>query len=812
VPACFLDALATGSILTQGTPTATAEGFFSEAPPHRLADRQRGSSTSAVRCEVCVANVADLFAAAVRHWDSGQPEQAQTLLRQVLALEPRHGGALHLLGALAFRAGQTETALNCFRQAAASDPGNALFQSSIGVALQTLGQFAEAAASHRHALSLNPNDARVLNNLGVCLAAQGGREEARSAFERALRTQPDDAEILANLGTVLSTLGRRDEAIARYREALRLRPDLAQAHNNLGNALLAAGQLDEALACFQRALEIAPNFPQAQNNLGRALQMAGKLDRAIECYRTALRTNPNYVEAHNNLSTALLARNRTADALASAREALRLRPDNAEARNTLGNALVAQGDADEAVASYREALRLEPGLVAARFNLGLALQHRGELAEARACFEEVLRRRPEDHAAHNTFVTSLNFDPRVEPAELLAEHRRWAERHAAALGVVLPHANVRDPARRLRVGYVSPDFRSHAVSYFLEPILRHHYRTRVESFCYADVAAPDATTARLRSLADQWRHTVGVSAEQLARQIREDGIDILVDLAGHTAYNRLLAFARKPAPVQVSYLGYPCSTGLPAIDYRLTDAVADPPGEPHCHTEELVRLSPIFCTYAPPRDVAEVSPLPAAASGVVTFGSLHKLEKLNADVLDAWCSLLKSVPSARLLLCRQTMRGQAAELLLRQFAERGVGPERLVLRPVEPVNRQHLRVYEEIDVLLDVFPWSGHTTACEALWMGVPVVTLRGNRHAGRMVASVLSCLGLTEWIGDTPEAYCRAAARLAGDVANLAAVRAGLRARVAGSPVCDGVGFVRGLEVAYREMWRRWCEAPAGP
>jgi predicted O-linked N-acetylglucosamine transferase (SPINDLY family) len=359
------------------------------------------------------------------------------------------------------------------------------------------------------------------------------------------------------------------------------------------------------------------------------------------------------------------------------------------------------------------------------------------------------------------------------------------------------------PDRCLRVGYVSPDLRGHPVAFFLEPILAHHDRACIEGFCYAEVAAPDAITARLKSLAHGWRSTCGLSDAQVADLVRRDRIDILVDLAGHTRRHRLGAFARRPAPVQVTYLGYPCTTGLTAIDYLLTDAIADPPGEPPWSTEEPFRLPGGFCCYTPLADAPEVSPSPALRSGVVTFGSLHKPAKLNAAVLDLWADLLLGLPSARLLLIRSNLKGGLRERIHGHFTGRGVAAERVELSDAVE-GGSHLRAYHDIDVLLDVFPWCGHTTACEALWMGVPAITLLGDRHAARMTASVLSMVGLHDLIARTPAEYLAVAARLAGDVGQLARLRAELRERMRTSRLCDGAAWTRDLDAAYREMWRR--------
>ncbi|MDR3638897.1 MAG: O-linked N-acetylglucosamine transferase, SPINDLY family protein, partial [Isosphaeraceae bacterium] len=339
-----------------------------------------------------------------------------------------------------------------------------------------------------------------------------------------------------------------------------------------------------------------------------------------------------------------------------------------------------------------------------------------------------------------------------------------------------------------------------------EPILTHHDRARVEPFCYAEVPAADSTTARLHALAAGWRSTVGLTDAQVAEQVRRDRIDILVDLAGHTSGHRLGVFARKPAPVQVTYLGYPNTTGLEEIDYLLTDAVVDPPGEPEWSTEEPYRLPGVFCCYAPPRDAPAVGPPPSAHPGDVAFGSLHKLSKLNGAVLDLWCDLLDAIPSARLLLFRNNLSGTRRDEVRRHFLDRGIASDRVELRH-EVGAGGYLTVYHHIDVSLDVFPWCGHTTACESLWMGVPVITLLGNRHAGRMTASVLMSLGLDDWVARTTADYVAIARHAAESPERLGRLRGELRGRMEQSPLCDGRGWTAGLEDAYRTLWRRWCE-----
>jgi predicted O-linked N-acetylglucosamine transferase (SPINDLY family) len=757
-----------------------------------------------------MAPLPELFVQALRCHQAGQPQQAEPLLRQILAAAPRHGGALHLLGVLAYQSGRFGLAADCFRQATAVHPDQADCHAALGAAYQALGLPAEAERCHRHALRLSPNDPAAWNNLGITLAAQGKADEAAAAFRQALHAAPDDPEVLTNLAAALRQLGRPDEALAYNEQALRRQPDLAEAHHNRGLLLQDQGQDDAALACFAHAVALQPGFARGHVSRGRLLLRRGRLDGAVAAFRDAVQARPDDADGHAGLGHALLEQQRHAEARDAFRRALLLRPGSAEAHVGLGNAHAGRGDLDDAAAAYEQALRLDPALAVARYDLGVVRLGQGRLAEAQECLRRSVAARPDDHIAGSTYLASLLYDPGADPAAVLDEHRRWGEWHANPPAERVDYNNPPYPERRLRVGYASPDFRSHAVAAFVEPILAHHDREQVEAICYADVAVPDAMTARLRALAHGWRDTAGLSDEEWAVLVRADGIDILVDLAGHTAGNRLRAFGRKPAPVQVSYLGYPATTGVPAIDYRLGDDVTDPPGEPTWSTEEVVRLPGAFCCYAPPPDAPPVTDLPAVRHGAVTFGALHKLEKLNDAVLDVWCAILRAVPASRLLLCRHTLHGPTADGLRHRFTDRGVAAERLVLQRVEAVALAHLRVYDDMDIALDPFPWNGHATACEALWMGVPVVALRGRTHAGRMTASILTVVGLEKLVAGSPDEYCRVAAELAGDVPRLPALRAGLRQYLGASALRDGRGFVRGfvrgLEAAYREMWRHWC------
>ncbi|HVU49127.1 MAG TPA: tetratricopeptide repeat protein [Polyangia bacterium] len=477
----------------------------------------------------------------------------------------------------------------------------------------------------------------------------------------------------------------------------------------------------------------------------------------------------------------------------------------AEARLELGERLRREGRIDEAIEAYRAAVAREPASADTHHALASLLGRHGLREESRAHYLEALRLAPGDPVVHSSLLYLDGYDPALDAVAALRDHVWWDRLHGRGLLPWAPHANRPDPERRLRVGYVSPDLRAHPVARFMLPIYEAHDRARVEVVSYARVARLDAIGERFRAASDRWRGTAGLDDEALARQVRADEIDVLVDLSGHTGGNFLGAFSRRPAPVQVSYLGYPRTTGVAAIGYRLTDGVCDPPGEPSAHSEELVRLPGAWCCWEP-QPAPEVAPPPCLGKGHVTFGSLHNVLKINDDVLDVWARVLAAVPRSRLLIRRNTLIGATRERFLSRLVSRGVAPDRVDLGTASVDGFGHLRTYAEIDLSLDTLPWSAHTTTCESLWMGVPMLTQRGSRAAGRQSASVLEAVGLRELVAESADELVRLAAAWAGAPARLAECRGRLREQVRRSPLCDGPAFTRGLEGVYRALWRRWC------
>ena len=708
-----------------------------------------------------------------QHHQAGQLPQAEALYRQILAQQPHHPDALHLLGVIAYQAGRNDLAVDLIRRALALKPNFGEAYGNLGNALRAAGQLDAAIAACRQALALLPHHAQAHSNLGVALKAQG----------------------------------QLDAAIAAYRQALALNPHYAEAHSNLGNALKDQGQLDAAIAAYRQALALNPNYAEAYGNLGVALQAQGQFAAAIAAHRQALALKPNYPEAHSNLGLALQAQGQLAAALAAFRQALALQPNFPEAHNHLGNALRAEGQLDAAIAEFRQALALQPNFPEAYSNLGTALQNTGQLDAALAAFRQAVALAPDDAGIHSNFILALHYHPACDAQTIAAEHRHWNLRHAAPLKkFIQPHTNDRNPERRLRIGYVSPDFRGHAVAPMVLPLLAAHDHGPWEIFCYAQVERPDAMTEKFRAVADHWRSTVGLSDERMAGLIRQDQIDILVDLAGHTAGNRLLVFARKPAPVQVNRQGYPNTTGLTAIDYRMTDAHADPPGlSDTLHSEQLLRLPRTNWIYQPPENCPALVPLPAGLP--VTFGCFNNLAKVTEPMLKVWARILAAAPGSRLLLKALGLASpDVRQRVLALFQGEGIAPERVELLGWSQSEAEHLALYQRVAIGLDPFPYHGTTTTCEALWMGVPVITWAGQTHVARVGVSLLTNLGLPELIAENAAEYVRIAAALAGDLPRLSALRATLRQRMAQSPLLDAPRFAREIEAAYRQMWRTWC------
>ncbi len=663
------------------------------------------------------------------------------------------------------------------------------------------GSLDEAIAAYRQAIALEPNSAEAHGNLGNALKGKRQFEGAIAAFRQAIALDPRQANARFNLGVILRSQGQLDEAIAIFREVIVLNPNVPEVHNSLGNALKEKGELDGAIAAYRQAIALRPDLPETYSNLGTALRDKGELDEAIAAYRQAIVLRPSLAEAHGNLGIALRERGELDEAIAAYRAAIALRPNFADAYNNLGVALNERGNPDGAIAACRRAISLNPNYPEAQSNLGHSLRDRGEIDEAIAAYRQAITLRPDFAEAHSNLVYALHFDARCGPAELLAEHRAWAAQHADPLkSLIRPHENNRDPGRRLRIGYVSPDFHGHPVGRFMLPLLAAHDHQQFEIYCYASVLYPDGVTDRIRRHADVWRDIRALSNEAAAKLIREDRIDILVDLSLHTAKNRLLLFARKPAPIQATYLAYPGTSGLETVDYRITDSHLDPPGISDAHyTERSIRLDDTYWCYEPAAGSPEVNQAPAITKGFVTFACLNNFSKNSDAAIQAWCRILAAVSNSRLLLF--AAMGSHRDAVRQKLSEAGIDPNRVSFADRIPFS-QYMQQYHDIDIALDPFPYVGGTTTCDALWMGVPVVTLRGQTAISRGGASILTNVGMPELIAESPDQYVRLAIDLAADLPRLTQLRSNLREKMRTSPLMDAPRFARNMEKAYRDMW----------
>lgn len=660
---------------------------------------------------------------------------------------------------------------------------------------------------YRAVLRHDPRQPDALHLQGMACAALGETAKGERLVRRAIALRPGRAHFWSNLGNLLSRSARKPAAIQAYGQAIRLDPDFADARANLAGALASIHRYEAAEAMARAALDLAPDHVTALANLAGALIGRSCFVEAEPPLRRALALDPTSYDVWYNLGHLSLARGRAGEAEQAFRQALTLDPAALEAVRWLGYACVRTRQGEEAEAHLQRFLAARPEPSNAHSILGHLWVQRGQLDQGLALLRKGVARPDAQAAEHSTLIFDLNYAPSADPVALRVEHEAWARRFA--LPHVLrnrPACTGRDPERRLRVGFLSPDFRGHSVSFFFLPLLRHLDRREIETFCYAYVDQADAMTEALRGTADHWRDVWNQSDDAIALQIRADRIDILVDLAGHTSDSRLLVLARRPAPVQASYLGYPNTTGMAEVDWRIVDAITDPPGSEAHAVEQLMRLERCFLSYEPV-EFPEITEPPCLEHGFVTFGSFNNTAKLNGTVFDAWAEILHAVPRSRLLLKHDMSHDPVVQTSVTgAFLSRGIGEERVQLLQRTKDRTGHLATYAHVDIALDPFPYNGTTTTCEALWMGVPVVALAGDRHAGRVGASLLQAVGLTSCIAADRPDYVLTAAQLAGSAELLTSLRRMLRHEMAAGPLMDQAGLGRDMTAAFRTMWRTHC------
>jgi predicted O-linked N-acetylglucosamine transferase (SPINDLY family) len=630
-----------------------------------------------------------------------------------------------------------------------------------------------AVTAYRKVISLFPGSHQVHNNLANLLLELGQPAEALESAQSARALKPEDPLINANVGRAWLGLDKPDQAVPFLRLALQKQPDMHSLRDMLARALLEAGRPDEAAATFREIEGRYPDNFQLLEMMARFYQRARLESDAERCFLRMLQIAPGHAPTYGHLAELYMDFTRFSKANQVIRDGLQLEPDSAVFWNMFGNSQLTIGLVDEAIAAYRKVLELSPWMA----------------------------------PAHSNLLLTMHYVSGLDPARIFEEHQRFGRMHAPPTLATKAFSNTPEPERRLKIGYLSPDIRRHSVAFFLESLLDHRNRDRFEVYAYATVKAPDDVTQRLRGKFDEYRSLLGMPYPQVAGLIRSDQIDILIDLAGHAGSLHAAVLGYKAAPVQVTYLGYPDTTGIAAVDYRITDWIADPSGAEATHTEQLVRLPDGFLCFRPPENLPAIGDPPAVANGFVTFGSFNREFKVSQKTLDLWCRILQSVPGSRMLV--KSIAGADAatrEHLLGQFESRGVDPSRVQLFGFVPDQSQHLAMYRDVDIALDTFPYNGTTTTLDSLLMGVPVVTLSGYNHAGRVGASLLTQIGIPEFIARTDDEYVAMAVDLAGNPGRVAALHGSLRQRLLTSTLCDGPGFSRKFEYALRGMWLAWC------
>jgi len=738
---------------------------------------------------------------AMEHKRAGRLQDAEQMLDGLLQAHPKHPEANHARGALALlrniatadTTANTTEAAHYFKIALEAKPSQGEYWIAYIDALIRSGHTAEA---------------RAVLDQGKRAGLQGAPVDALASRLESPSIAPaeptkDEVAALARLFTA----GKYPDAIAGAQAMTGRYPMHGLGWKILATVLKQAGRAADALPHMQKAVELSPGDVEARFNLGAIQQELGQLQEAVATYRRTLELQPTLVEAQFNLGFALQGLGQYAEAAACYRQVLKVQPGNADAHCNLGLVLQALGHYDDALTHYRRALKIKPGHVAAHSNLGSALHDLGQVSDAIASFRRALAYKPGFHEARSNLLFGYNFLPEEQSAVAFAEALQFGKLATVNARPYTAWPNLRSPERRLRIGLVSGDLRSHSVGHFLEGTLKELTAGtgRLEFIAYSNHVVVDAMTLKIKACCAAWRSVVTLSDEALARLIREDAIDILIDLSGHTGSSRLPMFAWKPAPVQAAWLGYYATTGLPAIDYVFADPWAVSEAGEAQFTERVWRLPEVFSCFTAPDVAVDVSPLPALENGYVTFGSFNNLSKMNDAVLDAWARILQAVPDSRLYLkTRQLGVDSVREKIVKRFAGQGIQRERLILEGNSP-RAELLAKYRLLDIALDTFPYTGCTTTAEALWMGVPVLSLMGERFLARQSASLLHNAGLADWIATDADDYRARALSHTADLPALAALRSALRQATLASPIFDARRFAGHFEQALRGMWTRW-------
>ncbi len=746
----------------------------------------------------------NLYKQAVQFYQAGNLADAEKNLRKILSSNPQQPLGLHLMGIIAFDVQRHDVAEELVRSAIAEQDNNPSFHFTLGRILNKREKKEEAIKSYRKAIALKPDFTDALNNLGTCLLSLGQGDEALEIFLRILKEDPRNFNALCNTASIFYSNKAYEKSLIYYQHAILIDPDRANLHYDIGRDLIALDRTKEGLSSFQKAIELQPDYIEALLAIGDIYRVWGEFDKALSIYARIKSIKP-HEDAYANTVRIYLEQGRNTDAVMEAESAVKSLPESAQNFNNLARAYDKVMRYEEALDYYKRALTLSPQHADIHANIANTLKSLGRMGESLEALKKGLVMSPEKAWIYNNLLLTMVYASSVSPEDLAETARQFGQNIADALLRKSSYTHDKTPDRKLRIGFLSPDFRDHAVSYFLSPLAKTD-KDKYELFAYSNVEKEDAKTEQIKKYFPHWRNIRYLSDDAAADLIEEDKIDILVDLAGHTAQNRLMVFARKPAPIQASWLGYPATTGMAAMDYRITDSYAEPNGMTEdLNTEKLWRLPDIFCVYTPHEySPAVIDHPPFEDNGYITFGCFNNFTKVTDPVLESWARIMEQVPNSRLFLEIAGIENKKLGTeILERFEKHGLPIDRVVLEPYRRANQFVL--YNKIDIALDPFPCNGGTTSMDTLWMGVPFVTLTGRHFVSRMGVTILTNAGLSELIAKDTDEYVSIAVDLAKNHEKLRKLRKGLREKLAASPVMDQEKFVRNMENAFRGMWKEW-------
>ncbi len=786
--------------------------------------------------------LARLFEEAQRYHGANKYAEAANFYHQCLQIDPDHADSLHYLGIIAHQTGDSSTATallehahaianddidillnlgiilgaqqrfneaaSCFHKILMISPKNpkALFQ--IGMLFYDQKMYSEAEKSLRALLQEKEDDYDAWNALGLALKYQNRFPEALATFHYVLEKKPGFRDSLVNLANGYYTIGKHEVAEKYLHEGLALYPDDIDLNYNLALIRMHHREWPEAIALHEKILKQKPNYYDSLTALGNIYDQMDKVDLAEKYYDNAIAANPTHGLAYNNKGSLLMHNKRYEEAEQCFNQAIHLRPENAFAYINKGNMLHQLTRTDEAIENFKTAIRLEPSNPAAYSNYGNLLKGQGKLVEAMPLYKKAIECDKSFSTAINNYLFCAHYDADFSPEDLFRDHVTYARLISDNVTPFGHYENAPDAERKLRVGFISGDLREHPVAFFIEPDFEYHDPQKMEIFCYVNQYTKDldAVSDRLKAHVEHWTNIMSLSDKQVAEKIREDGIDILIDLSGHTALNRLGVFAYKPAPIQCTWIGYFDTTGLPTMDYIITDKYLLPPEEEHLYVEKPLRMPEHSAVFALPTFPIDVAPLPALKNGYITFGSFNALAKITDTVLSTWADILHAVPNSRLYFKNASFDDKGSlEIYKQKLINLGITLDRVTFDGKSPL-KEYYRCYNNIDIALDPFPYNGGTTSLGTLWMGVPLVNLKGDRLISHVGETCLYAVGHPEWIARDKQEYVKIAVDLAGDIQKLTELRSTLRKKLEKSPLCDGPRHAANLEKTLRGAWREWC------